>query len=86
MKNWSSSKIEEKAWNRYFSHSKKQSLSPPTLEEIQEFDTPPAINNCLLDTPSNSIPEPDMFDRFLVLDEYEKNAEGDAGQGFGADC
>ena len=86
MKNWSSSKIKEKAWNRYFSYSKKQFLGPPTFEEIQEFDIPPAINNCLLDTPSNSIPEPDMFDRLLVMDEYEKNAEGDAGQGFGADC
>ena len=77
MKNWSSLKIKEKAWRKYFSKSKIHFLGPPTLEEMKEFDAPTSNYACLSNTPFNTLPETDMFEDFRVRPENYQNKEAE---------
>ena len=77
MKNWSSLKIKEKAWRKYFAKSKIHFLGPPTLEEMKEFDAPTSNYACLSNTPFNTLPEPDMFEDFRVRPENYQNKEAE---------
>ena len=66
MKNWSSSKLTELAWRKYFSKTRMHFLGPVTLSEIQDADLSPANNSCVLDTHIKDTLEEDMFDDATV--------------------
>ena len=80
MKNWSSLKIKEKAWRKYFSKTKIHFLGPPTLEEMQEFDVPTPNYPCLSNTPFNTMDtflQADMFEDFIARPENYQHEEAE---------
>ena len=84
MKNWSSSKLTELAWRKYFSKTRMHFLGPVTLSEIQDADPSPANNSCVLDTHIKDTLEEDMFDDATVWvgEEDEKSWEEELMLGY----